>query len=981
MAGWRLGLAGLAGLLACASCADHQPLRFVSGSLQVTPRVLDFAEVALHQQKSLELTLENVGMSALTLRSLSLDSTDDYVLALPAQMGGLAQGEQRKVTVVFAPRAEGESPARLAVASNAIDGARQDFVSLTGTGVDVEATLGTHALNFGRIEAQSQRMLTLALKNSSPLPVRVSSASIGKDADEFHMAPVELAPGESTVAQVTFAPVRVGVKDAALQVYPCEGCQAKTVALTAEGLDKAVVAVPWTVDFGQVPTDIETQKPLTLQNISSLPATITEMAMGLHVDPSFLAPKLPPFPVVLEPNATLTVPYTFLVSHMNLATGAVEVSLKSVRNPVETVQLRGFGGAPVLCLTPKSPDFGNVPLGAKATIQLNVQNCGSSNASPILVSSATLTSGDPAQFSVTPLSAPVTLAASQSVNVPVTYQPNQGGAATAAVTLQLDINGATSAVVNLKGTGETYPACNLVVTPGAVDFGTVWPGRGAVLGVKVSNPSSTLCVLKDVSFANDDNGAFFLPGATPSSIIMYPNTYFVFEVAFLSPQTPGPAQGLLQIDPYVGTPTQVPLTANSASTCLVASPWYLDFGVDTKTCAPPAKKVTLTNECQGPTTITSLAIGPGTSPGQFLLDNPPATPLTLNPGDTRQVTVDYTATITGLNLSPLYVGVQGLSDPLLVSLVGESSSQSSATDSFIQQAVNESDILLVVDNSLSMGSEDLRLQAALPALISGLQQANVSFHLAVTTTGITPAPDGGCPGGAEGGEAGRFFPVDASSPRIITSQTLNPLSALQKSSSVGTCQNVAEGFEPMRLALSSPLIDHPDDPLLPSQPNAEGNQGFLRPEAGLQVVFVTDHDDHSPDLVTDYVQFAQGLKGAQRTGRVLIHAIAPTQDVCPTAPGTGVRYSEAVQATGGSFAWICDQDYSPVFEAVASHVFMPQTSFVLSHTPQAGSITVTVNGQPVSSGWSYDSTSNAVVFGSAPPGGATINVTYNFSCS
>jgi hypothetical protein len=191
--------------------------------------------------------------------------------------------------------------------------------------------------------------------------------------------------------------------------------------------------------------------------------------------------------------------------------------------------------------------------------------------------------------------------------------------------------------------------------------------------------------------------------------------------------------------------------------------------------------------------------------------------------------VDYLAQVIGLDLSPLFIATPDLAKPVLVSLIGETRDTAPVADTFTQQAPNKVDILLVIDNSESMADKQQRIFNAVPAFVSTLTSNKIDFQVGVTTTGMTPSSNAGCPGGAQGGEAGRLFPADNSSSRILTSSTSNLTSTLTNNVDVGTCQFGEEGFAPMELALSSPLITSAKDPGTPL-PN-DGNLGFLRNDA------------------------------------------------------------------------------------------------------------------------------------------------------
>jgi len=382
------------------------------------------------------------------------------------------------------------------------------------------------------------------------------------------------------------------------------------------------------------------------------------------------------------------------------------------------------------------------------------------------------------------------------------------------------------------------------------------------------------------------------------------------------------------------------------------------------------------NGCGTPVTVNSTIIGAGSTDGEFLFVVAPPVPQTLAPGSGLTLDVEYLGKVPGLNLSPLYIDNSLVTPPLLVSLVGESSSTSTQTDTFIEGQPGQVDVLFVVDNTASMLEESPRLVAAMPAFASAALATGVDLHVGVTTTGIDPT-GATCPGGAQGGEAGRLFPANNSAPRIFTNGTPNLGQALQRAVQVGECAYEQQGLEAMRRALTPPLVDHADAPGTPLA--NDGNLNFYRQTATLAVVAVSDDDDTSPDSVSTYVRFLQQLKGAGAAGRASLYAIVPSGETCPSASGQGVRYAEAASRTCGAIESICASDFAPLLQDVVGRAFSPQTRFPLSGTPDASGVTVTVNGTPAT-GWVYDPGSNTVIFDAPPPPGAQIKVTYNRSC-
>ncbi|MBM7115219.1 choice-of-anchor D domain-containing protein [Archangium primigenium] len=980
----RWGLWVLAVLGVLAGCADRDRSVIADGRLTATPGGLDLQRVAVFDGREVEVVLRNVGRARINIDEAWVEGAAGAWRAEFTHEGphSLVPGSECVVRVRFSPQQEGDMPATLVVRSDA----RQEplvRVRLQGTAVDAWARLSPKRLDFGRIEADSTKTLSFTATNPTDLPVEVTPKLLGAQKDEFQAEPVVLQPGETREVPVTFAPVLVGAKQVALAVSPCRGCSDVAVQMTAEALERAVVAEPPELDFGSIPVDKDSLRVAKLHNLSTEPMAVTAFALT-STEASFTHAAID-VPLVLQPGETRSWEFRYSPGHMGEALNVASFRVESRRHPTTDVALRGFGGAAELCVSPLSRDFGPQPLGSKTVQVINVKNCGAANGGPLNLLGLDLQPLDGSTPETNPIhltaqTLPHRLLPGEEVNLRVYFEPTREGAARSQLVMRTDVFEEQDTVLAFSGVGERHAPCQITVTPLAMNFGTVEPGRGAVLGVKVNNQARDLCAVKNIRMNDNGGGVFSLPGGELEGLIVYPGDSFSFMVAFASPLGGGDFTGSVQIEQWdpANPRVLIPLSAHSQSACLVASPRYVDFGVSRPDCSLAPREVNYLNACRAPVTVSNVYIGAGTSDGEFQLSDVPPPPITLPPGGAFTVQVDYLAQVFGLNLSPLFVESSDLPDPLLVSLVGESSKRMDKTDKFVQQDGAKVDVLFVVDNTASMVEEQPRLRSAMPAFVDTARAKGVDLHLAVTTTGIDTVSNA-CPGGAQGGEAGRFFPVDGSRPRILTLQTPDVTSVLQQNVNVGLCASLEQGFEAVRRALSPPLVNNADDPRTPV-PN-DGNRGFLRDEAALVVVFVGDEDDHSPDSVDTYVRFLRERKGENQPQRMTLYAIAPTAQGCPTSGGGGTRYAEAAARTGGEVISVCEPDYSPLLRSVANKAFSPQDRFPLSDLPDAGSITVSVNGAPVTAGWQYDGATNSVIFTTAPAAGAKVDIYYRRACS
>jgi hypothetical protein len=160
----------------------------------------------------------------------------------------------------------------------------------------------------------------------------------------------------------------------------------------------------------------------------------------------------------------------------------------------------------------------------------------------------------------------------------------------------------------------------------------------------------------------------------------------------------------------------------------------------------------------------------------------------------------------------------------------------------------------------------------------------------------------------------------------------------------------------------------------------ECNADFLRSNALLHVVFISDEVDQSPGYQTsgyyqDYVDRVVAVKGDPAL--VTFSAVAgPVPGGCADAePGEG--YYEAVGATGGNFSSICGA-WSTELGTLAGAAVV-QDTFTLASPCDPVTVDVSINGVEVpNADWIFDPAANAVEFVANPPApGDSVSISYS----
>ena len=159
---------------------------------------------------------------------------------------------------------------------------------------------------------------------------------------------------------------------------------------------------------------------------------------------------------------------------------------------------------------------------------------------------------------------------------------------------------------------------------------------------------------------------------------------------------------------------------------------------------------------------------------------------------------------------------------------------------------------------------------------------------------------------------------------------------------------------------------------------------WMRPDAGLLIVYVSDEEEQSNDHfidVSDFISWYGGLRG----GSVFLASIVNhdiTESLCDwVSPiDVGNRYMDATNAFGGNIIDICSEDWTAgVADAAAS--VEPHESWTLSHAAVPESVRVFMNSSLVEPGmttWSYSEVDNTVYFNTIPSGGTLVEIGYRY---
>jgi len=268
-------------------------------------------------------------------------------------------------------------------------------------------------------------------------------------------------------------------------------------------------------------------------------------------------------------------------------------------------------------------------------------------------------------------------------------------------------------------------------------------------------------------------------------------------------------------------------------------------------------------------------------------------------------------------------------------------------DSFFQVEAGEVDVLLVVDNSCSMQPYQQELSEHFDYFLTYFIEGDVDYQIGVVTTSVTePIAGGTCSESdvAAVPDAGEL--VDGI---YITSDDDNGEEIFSDLVSVGICGSGYEmGLESAFRAVSS-LAD-------------TTNAGFLREEAYLSIIFVSDEEDASPQGVNDYINAFREVKGQRSRDVFNASSLVVTDEEECTASqlASGAtqseRYVDVAEQTEGVIGNICAEDFTSIVTELSLASSRLTDTFYLSQLPAASSLVVGIDGEEITCDtgeWTY----------------------------
>jgi hypothetical protein len=988
--------------VAIAACGDGgEGGGFSAGSdtqLAYVPELVDFQAVALGEQltRTIDVWHGGAGGTLRLRRARLVTDSGDLTLEGPPS-ADLAPGEHATWTLVYGPKSREPDAGTIIIEHNLASGG-PITIPVTTPGQEGRLIADPPSVDFGTIAPGASADRVVTLRNIGSEAVDVDTITLnGLGAPDFSLqipSPTigSLPVGATSEFRVVYTPTGWNTDQATLHIK-ASGANTDTI-LPVVGRERGpvIAAVPDALSFGPVQVGDSRVQSLMLTNRGSDELVVTAVALSADSAGLAVVPELS-LPAALGPNDFLFVDVIYTPDSAipgDGPIGTIEVTSNDLTHQPLTVGVRGTAGAPVLRVEPSEViTFGFVAQGVTAYRPVSITNIGQL---PLEVASVTVTGPQAKELLVVPVPGfsptqatpkPAILAPTETRTFQVAFT-NQGGPkgkAFGTLSVRSDDPERPEHLVDIVADRAGEPTCAPTLAPLYAAFGGVPHYGSKTVTVLLRNTGSGNCIVDGGSIDHCEAAGVFqtctvgtpslhfsnFGGVAPGSILG-PGEDVPLAIRFDAP-APSAADGALVdwyygrlevrlTDPQTQNAVTVPptfpglapapnLSAAAGKPRLTIYPDELDFGWVATGCTTPPALVSMFSV--GAVSVDVTNVAEGACFGEFEVITALAPPFTLGVGETAGLSPRFTATTLGKqNCTHLVHSTDPLDPVHAIRMKAEAVASTHISEVFEGQSTSIVDVLFVVDDSGSMGEEQQNLAANLGVFIDAANSWGADYRIGVTTTDLS------LQGALQG------------SPEVVTQETSD---AFLNNVIVGTN---GSGFE-QGLAAASEALNG-------------AFKKYIRPEATLNIIFVSDEEDQSPEEVLTYLNQFYSAKGGDPS-LFSAYAIVGPPEGCNSLAGNadpGVRYIKLAEQSGGAFESICKTDFSQALAKFGEGAFGPKSIFTLGGQAQPNSVVVKVNGVLCTEGWTLTTSGRAVKFASdspcLPDSGDEVLIEYELFC-
>ncbi len=522
-------------------------------------------------------------------------------------------------------------------------------------------------------------------------------------------------------------------------------CQVGCVGLTGSNgsnplaYTPALTVNPTSLSFGSVAVNGSANLNVTLTNSGKAALTITK---ATATGTGFALPGAT-LPISLAPGISQKLQVQFAPKAAGASYGALTITSNDPAS-LATVPLSGTGsGQALLSFTPDSVTFGNVSVGGSSSKTITISNGGSS---PLNISSISAVGTG---YSMSGMTAPVTINAGQSAPFTVKFAPNVTGKVVGGISVMSNAPNAPQ-TIGMTATGVIGSVLSANLS--SVSFGSVTVGNSATQSLTLSNTGTESLTITQIATSSG-----FSASGINLPLTLALNQTVTFSIKY-SPKAAGSGSGTLVITSNASNPAlDVALagTAVQAAAQITPNPSSLAFG-NVAVGGSSSQSITLSNAGGSTLTITQItASGTGYSVSGFTL------PVSIAAGSSSPITATFAPAAAGSPAGSISVTSNASSSPTNIAMTGTG----------IQSGITASPTTVAFGNVAvgSSGSQTVTLKntGSSTLTISALTASGTGYSVSGFTLPISIAA------GASSTITAKFAPTATGSPAGNISITSN----------------------------------------------------------------------------------------------------------------------------------------------------------------------------------------------------------------
>jgi uncharacterized membrane protein len=469
---------------------------------------LAFGNALVGSSTQRTLSITNKGSSTLHVTNIV------YPAGFSGSFSGLiSPGASHNVTVTFSPVSAAVFSGKVTVVSDKTSGTNTISISGTGTNPPPTRIIALSGnLAFGSIAAGSSSQSTLVISNRGNTTLTINSISYPAGFSGAFSGTI--AAGAAHNVAVTFAPGATGSFGGTVTVSSDKTSGGNTIAISGTATNPPptrVIALSGSLVFGSVLAGSSTPLTLVISNTGNATLTVSNIDYPTGFSGDFPSGTI-------AAGAAHNVTVTFSPNTAGGFGGTITVGSDATAG-VNTVAASGTATNPpptrILSLS-GDLDFGNVGVGAFASLTLAITNSGNTN---LTVNSIDYPGGFTGDFSSG------MIGPGESTNVTVTFTPLALTNYSGTITVHSDATSGTN-TVTASGAGIPLPSVTRIIAlSGDLDFGNVQVGQVAHQTLVISNLGNAMLTISNLTFpagfSGDFSSGIIAAGATQSVSVAF----------------------------------------------------------------------------------------------------------------------------------------------------------------------------------------------------------------------------------------------------------------------------------------------------------------------------------------------------------------------------------------------------------------------------------------------------------------------------